>query len=122
MPDVISLLINLVLLKLNKAGKNERRTSGIFVSFQDYLSWFPSQKLFSIPKLTSSNDFLISIGAVFTTSILRIDERIHRRELMKKENNDWFFLSGSQNEIKSPNFSIRKSLIPFFSDQHRHLD
>ena len=95
--------------------KNERRTSRIFISFQDCLSWCASQKLFSSPKLTWSNDYLISIAAVFSTSMFcrefitpytSVDE--------EKANNDWFFLSGLQNEMESPNSSIRKPLISLF--------
>ena len=115
MPDVISLLINLVLPTLKKVAKKERRTSGIFVSFQDCLSWFASQKQFSSPKLTSSNDFLISIAALFTTSIFRREFITSCTSINEeKANNDWFFLSGSQNEMESANYSIRKPLISLF--------
>ena len=115
MPDVISLLINLVLLKLNKAAKNEKRTSGIFVSFQDCLSCCASQRLFSSSMLTSSYDFLISITTVFTTSIFRREFITSCTSIEeKKANNNWFFLFGSHNGMESPNSSIRKHLILLF--------
>ena len=92
MPDAISLLINLALLTLNKAKKKLERTSEIFISFQDCLSWCASQKLFLSPKLTSSNDFLISIAAVFTT--FRKEFITPFTSIGEEKANDWFFLFG----------------------------
>ena len=114
MPDRSLLLINVVILTLNKTAKSWKGTCRIFVSFQDCLSWCASQKLFSSSKLTSSNDFLMSIAADFTASIFWKKFTTSCTSVDEEKANDWFFLSGSQNEMESPNFLIGKLLISLF--------
>ena len=93
--------------RCKKLEKNVRNC----ISFQDYLSWCASQKLFLSPKLISSNNFFISIVAFFTTSIFRKKFITSCTSIDEEKANDWFFLSGSQNEMESLKFLIRRLLI-----------
>ena len=85
MPGVISLLINLVLLTLNKAATNESR---IFYFFQDFFELVCITEAISSPKLTSSNGFLITVAVVFTTLIYRREFIISCTSIDKKKSNN----------------------------------
>ena len=122
MPGVISLLINLVLLTLNKAATNERRTSRIFYFFQDVFELVCITEAISSPKLTSSNGFLITVAVVFTTLIYRREFIISCTSIdKKKSNNDTVILIDHVRDVwrrKSPSlinyrFHERKTVLPF---------